>query len=223
MKTTKSSSNLEGLNAVLVKLKQTHQQLQAQQVQNVQVNGTEYPLSAADFDELRRQRASTLDSMSIPPIESIKFYQSGIVDSEGEDEQLSQSQIQNHHHRHHRRTLSRTSAQSADERVSFNSGIAKDATPDSLRIRSATTSAIEYNKSPTKEPFSPQFIRRSTGQSAQSNGNDNTESPTWLFSDLLSNLGLFKDKDEYYIVAKGNDLVLLLQQYPCLLYTSRCV
>ncbi|ABN67533.2 TOR binding protein [Scheffersomyces stipitis CBS 6054] len=199
MKTTKSSSNLEGLNAVLVKSKQTHQQLQAQQVQNVQVNGTEYPLSAADFDELRRQRASTLDSMSIPPIESIKFYQSGIVDSEGEDEQSSQSQIQNHHHRHHRRTLSRTSAQSADERVSFNSGIAKDATPDSSRIRSATTSAIE-----------------STGQSAQSNGNDNTESPTWLFSDLLSNLGSFKDKDEYYIVAKGNDLVLLLQQYPAL-------
>ncbi|KAI5962230.1 uncharacterized protein KGF55_003306 [Candida pseudojiufengensis] len=40
------------------------------------------------------------------------------------------------------------------------------------------------------------------------------ESPTWLLSDLLSNLSSLKDKDEYSIVQKSNDLVTLFQTYP---------
>lgn len=42
----------------------------------------------------------------------------------------------------------------------------------------------------------------------------NTESPTWVLSDLLSGISSLKDKNEYSIVAKANDLVLLFQQHP---------
>ena len=42
----------------------------------------------------------------------------------------------------------------------------------------------------------------------------NTESPTWVLSDLLSSISSLKDKNEYSIVAKANDLVLLFQQHP---------
>lgn len=66
--------------------------------------------------------------------------------------------------------------------------------PDIKRARSATMSMLQDN---------------SSFHSIQ-----NTESPTWLLSDLLSNLAVFKDKNEYSIVAKANDLVMLFQQHP---------
>lgn len=40
------------------------------------------------------------------------------------------------------------------------------------------------------------------------------ESPTWLLSDLISNLSSLKDRDERYIVQISNDLVHLFQTYP---------
>ncbi|RCK63440.1 Target of rapamycin complex 2 subunit ste20 [Candida viswanathii] len=43
---------------------------------------------------------------------------------------------------------------------------------------------------------------------------NNTESPTWVLSDLLSSISSLKEKNEYSIVAKANDLVLLFQQHP---------
>ncbi|CAK7896648.1 target of rapamycin complex 2 subunit Tsc11p [[Candida] anglica] len=45
---------------------------------------------------------------------------------------------------------------------------------------------------------------------------DNTyeSSPTWLLSDILQTLSSARDRDEYFLVARGNDLVLLLSQYP---------
>lgn len=66
--------------------------------------------------------------------------------------------------------------------------------PDIKRARSATMSMLQDNTS--------------------LNSIQNTESPTWLLSDLLSNLSVFKDKNEYSIVAKANDLVMLFQQHP---------
>lgn len=38
-------------------------------------------------------------------------------------------------------------------------------------------------------------------------------SPTWLLSDILQSFST-KDKDEYFIVSKGNDLVVLLSEHP---------
>lgn len=69
---------------------------------------------------------------------------------------------------------------------------------EQLRIRSATLP----NK-PSLRP-SPSFASNES----------NAESPTWLLSDLLSNLSSLKDKDEYSVVQKSNDLVSLLQTYP---------
>ncbi|KAI5970843.1 hypothetical protein CANMA_000003 [Candida margitis] len=70
--------------------------------------------------------------------------------------------------------------------------------PEHLRIRSAT-----LPNHPTLRP-SPSFA----------SNDSNAESPTWLLSDLLSNLSSLKDKDEYSIVQKSNDLVSLFQSYP---------
>lgn len=42
----------------------------------------------------------------------------------------------------------------------------------------------------------------------------NVRSPTWLLSDILQSFSSIKDKDEYQIVSKGNELVSLLIQYP---------
>lgn len=69
---------------------------------------------------------------------------------------------------------------------------------EQLRIRSATL--------PNKSPLRPSPSFAST--------ESNAESPTWLLSDLLSNLSSLKDKDEYSIVQKSNDLVSLFQSYP---------
>ncbi|KAF6066608.1 Rapamycin-insensitive companion of mTOR, N-term family protein [Candida albicans] len=66
--------------------------------------------------------------------------------------------------------------------------------PDIKRARSATMSMLQDNTS--------------------LHSIQNTESPTWLLSDLLSNLSVFKDKNEYSIVTKANDLVMLFQQHP---------
>ncbi|KAG7663748.1 uncharacterized protein J8A68_002721 [[Candida] subhashii] len=64
--------------------------------------------------------------------------------------------------------------------------------PTLLRKRSATTSVIEDV---------------TTSQQLQS--------PTWILSNLLSNFGgALRDMDEYTIVSKSNDLVLLFQNYP---------
>lgn len=56
----------------------------------------------------------------------------------------------------------------------------------------------------TPEPVNPSISELKTETSG-------TESPTWLLSDILQNFSS-KDKDDYYILAKGNDLVLLLSQ-----------
>ena len=69
---------------------------------------------------------------------------------------------------------------------------------EKARIRSAT-----LPNRPTLGP-SPSFASTES----------NAESPTWLLSDLLSNLSSLKDKDEYSIVLKSNDLVSLFQAYP---------
>ena len=39
-------------------------------------------------------------------------------------------------------------------------------------------------------------------------------SPTWLLSDILQSLSSNKDHDEYFLVSRGNDLVMLFSQYP---------
>ncbi|CAH2352898.1 hypothetical protein CLIB1423_08S03664 [[Candida] railenensis] len=39
-------------------------------------------------------------------------------------------------------------------------------------------------------------------------------SPTWLLSDILQSLSANKDHDEYFLVSRGNDLVMLFSQYP---------
>ncbi|KAI5949722.1 hypothetical protein KGF57_004545 [Candida theae] len=70
---------------------------------------------------------------------------------------------------------------------------------EQLRIRSAT-----LPNRPTLRSSSPSFASTES----------NAESPTWLLSDLLSNLSSLKDKDEYSIVQKSNDLVSLFQNYP---------
>lgn len=43
---------------------------------------------------------------------------------------------------------------------------------------------------------------------------DNTELPTWIFSEIIANLSTVKDEGPYEIVAKGNDLATLLHTYP---------
>ncbi|EGW34024.1 uncharacterized protein SPAPADRAFT_70226 [Spathaspora passalidarum NRRL Y-27907] len=73
--------------------------------------------------------------------------------------------------------------------------------PPVVRKRSATTSIIE-------NAYFPEFDYNEEDEQ------DNAKSPTWLLSDLLSNLGSIRDTDEYTIVAKANDLVLLFQQHP---------
>lgn len=91
------------------------------------------------------------------------------------------------------------------------------------RLRSNTTSATLENHSFLKT----NYPRRNTASGSPTGSPNafppietaiNPESPTWLLSDLLGNLSSVKDKDEYFIVAKGNDLVLLFQQNPGLKY-----
>lgn len=44
----------------------------------------------------------------------------------------------------------------------------------------------------------------------------NAKSPTWLLSDILQSFSSIRDKDEYQIVAKGNELVSILMKHPYL-------
>ncbi|KAK6456407.1 Rapamycin-insensitive companion of mTOR, middle domain-containing protein [Scheffersomyces xylosifermentans] len=259
MKGTKASSNLEDLNQILVKQKQIHQQFQhfqqQQQFQHQQSqqNTLFQPMSPVEYEELRRERSSTLDSFNIQPIDNTRFHSNSNTQDTEDDSDLD---ARHHHlHKHHRRQ-SHGSINTElpilnveiDSKTTNAAAGAGGSRPNMKRTRSATTSAIMDMKSAIIAPTnrSPQFIRRSTsnsledGENSTSNnansisngsinksnsslnnenltvsfGNGNLESPTWLLSDFLSNLGTYKDKDEYFLVAKGNDLVVLLQQYP---------
>lgn len=82
----------------------------------------------------------------------------------------------------------------------------------SERIRSSTLTSID----------SLNINSIDSSKFNHSNADDNAiadspphESPTWILSDLLQTFAFVKDlADAYVIVAKGNDLVLLLRQYP---------
>ncbi|KAI5954495.1 hypothetical protein KGF54_002270 [Candida jiufengensis] len=80
-------------------------------------------------------------------------------------------------------------------------------TPDFSRSRSATLpNFVNFEMNSNSQlPSTP---------SLTSIPSNHPESPTWLLSDLLSNLSSLKDKDEYSIVQKSNDLVTLFQTYP---------
>lgn len=92
--------------------------------------------------------------------------------------------------------------------VSANSGlpegqIARDKSVTSPQIRARSMTLDTLNINPVAhhsmrpvEPSLPEAV-----------------SPTWLLSDILQSFSI-KDKDEHYIVSRGNDLVVLLAEHP---------
>ncbi|KAI3405961.2 hypothetical protein KGF56_001180 [Candida oxycetoniae] len=87
--------------------------------------------------------------------------------------------------------------------------------PELSRKRSATMPVFSHfesmRKSPSATLISPITSSNSSSKSVESL---HPESPTWLLSDLLSNLSSLRDKDEFSIVQISNDLVQLFQAYP---------
>lgn len=83
----------------------------------------------------------------------------------------------------------------------IDEGYFSPANASSQRLRGATTSTMSSNN--------PQLVidRKPSDLSIKS---INPESPTWVFSDLLSSISSVKDKDGHQIVSKGNDLISLL-------------
>lgn len=171
-----SSSALQDLNHVLSKSKIISNTIPPE------------PIVTTGDDSRTKKSAtvSSIDSLNIHSIESIKFNSSATFQMHGlEPPKISEEQFK-------LSSFQEPSQMTEDEhdglQYNFN------------RIRSATTSA---------EIHEPIHYSRNN-----SNISINPESPTWILSDLLSGLSSVKDKDEYSIVSKGNELVLLLQTYP---------
>ncbi|CAK9437214.1 uncharacterized protein LODBEIA_P15920 [Lodderomyces beijingensis] len=86
--------------------------------------------------------------------------------------------------------------------------------PEMMRERSATFPEIFHLESMKASRTSTTATPTATSPSSlKSVTLSHPESPTWLLSDLLSNLSSLKDKDEHYIVQISNDLVHLFQTY----------
>ena len=77
---------------------------------------------------------------------------------------------------------------------------------------------IRRSRSSTSPSYKYSMVECNAGFNLPDNSNEtirdsNTESPTWLLSDILRSISANKDRDEYYLVSRGNDLVTLLSQY----------
>lgn len=90
---------------------------------------------------------------------------------------------------------------------------------------SQTTLPLIKNSSASTTGGSPQasknssrgdslYLTHNNNESSDSVVNNNADSsPTWLLSDILQSINSNKDQDEYFLVSRGNDLVVLLSQY----------
>lgn len=77
---------------------------------------------------------------------------------------------------------------------------------------------IRRSRSSTSPSYKHFMVEHNAGLNLPDNSDEtirdsNTESPTWLLSDILRSISANKDRDEYYLVSRGNDLVTLLSQY----------
>ncbi|KAK6202918.1 Rapamycin-insensitive companion of mTOR, middle domain-containing protein [Scheffersomyces amazonensis] len=161
--------------------------LQSRQQQQQQAKLTFKPalLPVLNSPEDVRDRSSTFTSIDSLNFESIRDTYILGSDSEGDS---------NHHHHHRNQHLS----ESVDSHSQSQS-----------QIQSQSNSHSPDPRHVLQPP-----VTNSTGANNDNDHHHNPESPTWRFSEILISFGSIKDKDEYYILSKGNDLILLLKTYP---------